>query len=221
MRWGCYGGETKFSSPLKQVPLSLWRYLGNGSWHRVALLGNEPTGITTDGTYIWTANYGSGSVSRVNLFTEAVFTISTGFAQPVGALFDGTNVWITDFADSRLKKLDSNGAILPSVPVGTGPEAPVFDGTNIWVPSYFSDSLTVVRAKDGVVLGNLTGNGLSRPLQAAFDGERILVTNFLGNSVSLWKATDLTPIRSIPLSSTPFGACSDGVNFWVRPHLHF
>jgi DNA-binding beta-propeller fold protein YncE len=145
----------------------------------------------------------------------SVLTISTGFSQPVGALFDGSNVWITDFGDARLKKLDSNGVILQSVAVGTGPELPVFDGSNIWVPSYFSNTLTVVRAKDGVVLANLTGNGLNGAVQAVFDGERILVTNFLGNSVSLWKAADLTPIRSIWLNATPFGACSDGINFWV------
>jgi hypothetical protein len=66
-----------------------------------------------------------------------------------------------------------------------------------------------------MVLANLSGNGLSGPLEAVFDGERILVTNFLGHSVSLWKATDLTPIRSISLNSTPYGACSDGINFWV------
>jgi hypothetical protein len=55
------------------------------------------------------------------------------------------------------------------------------------------------------------------PSQAAFDGQRVLVTNTTGNSVSLWKATDLTPIGTFPTggSSSPLGACSDGINFWV------
>jgi hypothetical protein len=35
------------------------------------------------------------------------------------------------------------------------------------------------------MLARLTGNGLSGPVQAAFDSERILVTNYNGNSVSL------------------------------------
>jgi hypothetical protein len=57
---------------------------------------------------------------------------------------------------------------------------------------------------------------LSGPTQAAFDGERILVTNS-GDFVSLWKATDLTPIGNftMPTGSTPFGVCSDGINFWI------
>jgi hypothetical protein len=33
--------------------------------------------------------------------------------------------------------------------------------------------------------------------------------------VSLWKAADLTPIGSFSTSTEPFGACSDGINFWI------
>jgi len=94
----------------------------------------------------------------------------------------------------------------------------VFDGSNIWVPNSNDNSVTVVRVRDGIVLATLTGNGLNGPVQAAFDGERILVTNFGGNSVSLWKATDLTPIGSVSnlnIGRTPWAACSDGLNFWI------
>jgi hypothetical protein len=45
-----------------------------------------------------------------------------------------------------------------------------------------------------MVLAKLTANGLNSPSQAAFDGERILVTNIFGDSVSLWRATDLAPL---------------------------
>ena len=63
----------------------------------------------------------------------------------------------------------------------------------------------------------LTGNGLKNPAVAAFDGQRVLVTNLFGDSVSLWKAADLTPLGSFPTGTgtSPFGACSDGVNFWI------
>jgi DNA-binding beta-propeller fold protein YncE len=142
---------------------------------------------------------------------------AAGFATPVGALFDGTNIWVTDFAANDLKKLDSNGNILQSVPCGTGPQLPVYDGANIWVPSYYSNSVTVVRARDGLVLATLTGNGLNGATQAAFDGERILVTNLLGHSLSLWKAADLTEIASTALGFgvSPYGVCSDGIGFLI------
>jgi hypothetical protein len=68
-----------------------------------------------------------------------------------------------------------------------------------------------------MVLATLTGNGLNTPVQATFDGQRILVTNLFGNSVSLWNATDLTPIGTISTgpNTPPWGACSDGINFWI------
>jgi hypothetical protein len=179
-------------------------------------LGVGPQGITTDGTWIWTADSG-GSVSRIDPNTITGNTFGVGFTEPDGILFDGTSVWVTDFGDNKLKKLDSNATVIQSVSVGSGPNFPVFDGSNIWVPNGGSNSITVVRARDGMVLATLTGNGLSAPQQGAFDGQRILVTNFVGNSVSLWKAADLTPIGNVLISmgTGPWGACSDGINFWI------
>ena len=183
-------------------------------------LGAAPYGITFDGARVWTANLGS-SVSIVTpgaTIPWTVTTVTTGFSGPIGALYDGTNVWVTDINAGTLLKLDSSGAILQTVTVGSGPEFPVFDGTNIWVPNFSSASVSVVRASNGAVLQTLTGNGLNQPLAAAFDGQRVLVTNSgSGNSVSLWKAADLTALGSFATgaSTSPLGACSDGINFWI------
>jgi streptogramin lyase len=181
-------------------------------------LGNGPAGIATDGHFIWTANR-SGSVSKVDPDTGSGTNFITGFSKPTGIVFDGANLWVTDNGDSMLKELDpnGNGTIVQSVAVGAGPELPVFDGSSIWVPNGSANSITVVRARDGLVLATLTGNGLNGPDQAAFDGQRVLVTNSIGNSVSLWKATDLTPIGtfSTGANTNPIGACSNGINFWI------
>jgi DNA-binding beta-propeller fold protein YncE len=185
-------------------------------------LGNLPLGIAFDGSQIWTAN-SSGSVSIATLNPTTVTTVSTGFTQPSGILYDGSNMWVTDGAHTLLK-LNADGSIAQTIPVGNSPGFPVFDGTNIWVLDFGSDSVTVVRVKDAAgnplatpfVLATLTGNGLNHPLTAAFDGERILVTN-RSDSASLWKAADLTPLGNFSTggTSSPFGACSDGLNFWI------
>lgn len=180
-------------------------------------LGNGPRGITFDGAKIWTANNG-GSVSIITPGTWLVTNVTMGFTGPQGALFDGSNVWVTDAGDNSLKKLDGNGVILQSIPVGAFPGHPVFDGANIWVPNVNSNTVTVVRASTGAVLETLSGNGLTDPLAAAFDGQRILVTNVVAvGTVSLFRATDLAPLGSFPASggSQPYGACSDGVSFWI------
>ena len=182
-------------------------------------LGNTPRGIAFDGARIWSANV-SGSVSIVTpgpTIPWTATTVTTGFAIPLGALYDGANVWVTDSDAGTLLKLDSAGAILQTVTVGVDSDSPAFDGTNIWVPNFTSSSVSVVRASTGAVLQTLTGNGLDGPSVASFDGERVLVTNPIPNTVSLWKAADLTPRGSFGTGSStqPRGACSDGVNFWI------
>lgn len=188
-------------------------------------LGAAPAGIAFDGTRIWTANQ-SGSVSIVTINPMAVTTVSTGFSLPLSVLYDGSNIWVSDAGDSTLKKLSSNGAILQSVTL-EGVAFSVFDGTNIWVPNVSSSSpaVSVVRVKDAAgnplaspfLLATLTGNGMSNPITATFDGERVLVTNPGNNTVSMWKAADLTPLGNFPTGagSHPYGACSDGLNFWI------
>ena len=171
--------------------------------------------IAFDGLSLWTANSDSGSISKVNPTNGAV-TNFAGFSLPFGIIYDGTNIWFTDSQDHLLKKVDkSTGAVLLTVTVQFVPEGPIFDGANIWVPNWGSNSVTVVKASTGVVLATLTGNGLSGPVQAAFDGERVLVTNPANDSVSLWKASDLTPLGFAAGATSVFGACSDGLNFWL------
>ena len=186
-------------------------------------LGLNSNGIAFDGSRIWTSNLGTGSPNgSVSIITPGasipwtVTTVTAGFTQGLGAVFDGANIWIADGSE-HLFKLDSAGAILQTVTVEIKTQGPVFDGTSIWVCNYNSDSVSVVRVSSGAVLATLTGNGLKNPAVAAFDGQRVLVTDGGGDAVSLWKAADLTPLGSFPTGtgSFPFGSCSDGLNFWI------
>lgn len=183
-------------------------------------LPNGPFGISYDGTRIWVAAL--EGVSIITLNPTTVTNVTAGFSEPVGVIFDGSSIWIADFGDNKLKKLNSDGSIALSVNVGTHPEHPGFDGINIWVPNFEAvpPSVTVVRATGGLagtVIATLTGNGLGTPYQAAFDGERILVTNLNSHTVSLWKATSVTAIGSFSTGggTFPLGASSDGLNFWI------
>jgi len=183
----------------------------------VSALPYFPAGITFDGARIWTANLQDGSVSIVTPAVSIPWTVTTvnvNLPLPSGALYDGTNVWITDTSGGLLR-LDSQGAVLQTVTIGSGNTSSVYDGANIWAPANNDDTLWVVRASTGAVLATLTGNGLNGPVAAAFDGERILVTNGIGVSVSLWRAGDFTPLGSFSLPNSPKGACSDGTNFWI------
>jgi hypothetical protein len=190
-------------------------------------LGNGPRDIAFDGRRLWTANANSVSIiTPLAVPPWSVVNPPTSFNSLRGILYDGANIWVTDQGAGTLLKLNASGAVLSTTGVGVSPQLPVFDGVNIWVPNATSSSVTVVRVRDSagsplatpIVLTTLTGNGLNNPTSAAFDGERILITNSLGNSVSLFQAANLTPIGSLPTgggSDFPTGSCSDGLQFWI------
>jgi DNA-binding beta-propeller fold protein YncE len=187
----------------------------------VSNLPDAPQGIAFDGAKVWTANSFGSTLSIITPgaaipWTVTNVNIALGSSTPFGLLFDGTFIWATDVSANTVVKLDTTGAILQTISGVAAPYHPVFDGTNVWVPNYNNPgALTVLRPASGAVLQVLTGNGLSFPYQAAFDGERILVTNQVPSTVSLWKAADMTPLGSVSISSIPRGAASDGLNFWV------
>jgi|SRR5215471_6326334 len=196
-----------------------------GSVTTVASSLTNPTDLVFDGASVWVFGTAGPVGQVVRVFPGfgtpwASLTVTAGFSEPYGALFDGKNVWVTDPGAGNpgtLLKLDDQAAILQTVTVGATPSRPVFDQANIWVPNTSSNSVTVVRASTGLVLQTLTGNGLEFPYQAAFDGERILITSPGGNRVSFWKAADLTPLGMVSTgaSTQPHGVCSDGSSFWV------
>src|SRR5262245_26803617 len=183
-------------------------------------LPQECYGLAYDGGQFWTAN-GDGTVSIVTPGATLPWTVTTtagGYQRPTGLLYDGTNFWMTDETVSAgpgaLLKLNAAGGVLQTITVGRSPEPPLFDGSNIWVPNQTSGTVSVVRASSGAVLATLTGNGITAPYAAAFDGQRVLVTSF-PRTLTLWKAADLTPLGSVTLPSvwTPFTAASDGASF--------
>lgn len=177
-----------------------------------------PIQMTFDGVNLWTN--GSNAISRINVTTGIDSTFTPGI-KPFDILWDGSNLWVADNGDNTLKRIDTlNGVVLESIPTGGfGTDELLFDGTNIWVSNFSNNSITVVRAVGGLrgtVLAMLTGNGLDGPLGMAFDGERVLVCNFV-DSVSVFKAADFSPLGSLSTgtNSNPRSACFDGVNFWI------
>jgi DNA-binding beta-propeller fold protein YncE len=223
-------GETAFivsNEPIGKL------YTTSASFNTTLLISSDvgpaPFALTTDGDFLWIANYGNfpstGGVTRIRPDNSAKQSFTSGFTHPVGILFDGANLWVTDDelapnGNSTLKRVDlTSGAVIQTIPMQSGAAFPVFDGTNLWVLNPYSNSVSVVRAVGGLrgtVLQTLTGNGLSKPIAAAFDGERIAITNETGASVSLFRATDLTPLGSISFpGQAPRGICSDGIYFYM------
>jgi len=62
-------------------------------------------GVAFDGTHIWTANYGDGTVSKIVAATGVVAaTIDVGNG-PYGVAFDGTHIWTANNGDDTVSKI--------------------------------------------------------------------------------------------------------------------
>jgi len=191
-----------------------------GAATEVAAIGNAANTMAFDGTNIFVSNCGGiahdvylSIVTPGPTLPWSVTQVHNAAFSPCASLiFDGTNMW---FVAGDALRLDASGNVLQTVPLSGGDSFGAFDGANLWLAGV--SVMDVVRASTGAIVATLPANGLTTPRGVAFDGERILVTNYFGNSVSLWRAADLTPLGSFDTgdSSQPFGACSDGTNFWI------
>ena len=72
-----------------------------------ATVGNQPYGLTFDGTDLWATNSSDNTVSEVNPETAAVIgsPIAVG-SQPEGIAFDGTSLWVAKLHGNSVPKIN-------------------------------------------------------------------------------------------------------------------
>ena len=176
-------------------------------------------GLAFDGQKVWRPSAAASTLSLIN--PDGAYLAEFG-PLPVptrGIFFDGTYMWLLagDGTLRRVNPFTFESADLALGAVFSSTVRPGFDGQNLWLPNPDSNQIFIVRPSSQTVIATLTGNGLNGPNAVACDGLRMLVTNKTGNSVSLFQATDATPLGSISLSQAlaPAQAASDGLNFFV------
>ena len=69
-------------------------------------VGVEPIAVGFDGTSIWVANLGSGTVSKINPTTNTVTATVTVGTHPGGVAFDGTSIWVVNGGSGTVSKIN-------------------------------------------------------------------------------------------------------------------
>jgi YVTN family beta-propeller protein/VCBS repeat-containing protein len=163
---------------------------------------STPTGVVAKGTRLYVANYGSGTVSVIDISNpEAPKVVDTNTATPtvVDAIKVGTNPRSIGFV------VTPNGPRLYVVNRGSGTVSVVDAATNKAIDLNPATTTTI----DAITVG-------SAPQQIVIngDGTRAYVTNFSSNSVSIIdtttnKVVDANPatqaVDAIAVPSTPIG----------------
>ena len=106
------------------------------------------------------------------------------------------------------------GAILSvSYPVGSNPQGVAFDGANIWVCNFNSDTVSKLRANDGVLQGTFAVG--ASPSHAISVGTQIWVSNSGNNTVTNLRAADGNEVGTYKVGAEPAGLAFDGLHVWV------
>jgi YVTN family beta-propeller protein len=177
-------------------------------------VGNNPQGISSDGTDVWVTNEFSNSVSEIQASTGAVInTIAVG-GYPQGISSDGTDVWVANSNSNSVSEIQaSTGTVINTISVGGNPQGVSSDGTDVWVANYTSNSVTEIQASTGTVINTISVG--SYPYGISSDGTHVWVTNSASWSVSEIQASTGIVINTIPVGAKPQGISSDGNDVWV------
>lgn len=140
-------------------------------------VGAQPTAMAFGAGSLWTANYGGGTVSRVDpAHHRVVETIPVG-VHPAAIAFGAGAVWVGDFGAAAVYRIDpASNMITTTIPVGSnvGGLAVAPDG-NVWVSEYNSGAVDRIDPKTNTVTQRTKVGGNAEAI--AFAAGKTWVTN--------------------------------------------
>jgi hypothetical protein len=169
----------------------------------------NPESIAFDGTNMWTANYGGGSVSKITA-SGTVTTYGGLGGSPSGVAFDGTNIWVSNYGGNSVSKITSVGAT-STFAVSGGPNDIAYDGAgHMWTVNYGGNSMSEISSTGTVMHTYSIG---ANPYGIAFDGTNMWATNMTDSTVSKVTPTGTTTTYSVGWN--PARIAFDGTNMWT------
>lgn len=170
-----------------------------------------------DGRTLYTANVGSGNVTRLTLASGAVRHIAVG-PQPEGIAIspDGRELWVGHNGDGALSVIDvgREEVVATLSPVGTMPIRLAFtpDGRRVLASDARGDAVVVIDAARRAVTGRIPVAGTPIGLVAAADGRRAFVSRSQAGGIAVLDLERLAVVGEVATGLGP-----DGIAWWARP----
>jgi hypothetical protein len=214
----------------------------NGTGNKASF--DAPFAVTTDGTNLYVADYGAGTVRQIVISSGVVTTLATGFSEPVGITTDGTNLYVPDEGSKKIYKVVISSGAVSTLTTLTGRVYSVTtDNTNLYTVDFdncvvnkiviASGATSAVAGVSGTCTtgdGSLTTATFNTPVGITTDGTYLYVTEWEGHVVRKIdvKGNQVSTLAgkagvsgsgdgqgSAALFNFPYGISTDGTNLYV------
>ena len=204
-----------------------------------------PSGLWSDGTTMWVADYQDDKLYAYNLSTKARdpnkdfnTLIAAGNTVPDGLWSDGTTMWVTGHEDNKLyaynlstKARDPNKDFNTLIAAGNNVPAGLWsDGTTMWVADWEDNKLYAynlsTKARDpDKDFNTLDATGNNAPAGLWSDGTTMWVTDYEDNKLYAYNLStkfrdpdkDFNTLDATG-NNAPVGLWSDGTTMWVADY---
>jgi hypothetical protein len=178
-------------------------------------VGGSPERVEFDGTDLWVANNGSGSVMRVRPSDGKLLDTWTGAVQPTAIVAAMGRIFVTGAVNpGSLYMIDPTqpaGIVTTlSSSLGNAPVGIAFDGSRIWTANHGSVSIISLNPTSVTTIPT----GFNTPIGMLYDGSNIWVTDNLANTL-LKLNSDGSIAQTIQVGIFPYYPVFDGTNIWV------
>ncbi|HKF43770.1 MAG TPA: hypothetical protein VKG01_11765 [Thermoanaerobaculia bacterium] len=181
-------------------------------------VGTGPTAIRWDGTDVWVANTGGGTLSRLRGSDGKVLETWPSPPEPNSLLIAMGSVFVTDLGSGAVVKFD------PALPPGSSsvvastvsePISIAFDGLRLWVISQMPGSASIITPGPTTPWTVTTATtGLTGAYGAVFDGSNVWVTAGLSGTLLKLNSSGIV-LQTVTVGSGPSLPLFDGTNIWV------
>ena len=144
------------------------RFSAQGDLLETIPVGTEPRGIAAGSNYVWAANRGSNSTTRLDPEANLADLTIDGLAQPARAIAGNADkkgsalakgIWFTNAASDSVTRITAEGDAVSTVGgVGANPAGIVVNGDDlIWVAAEGASALTLIEPVPEPVPGGVAG----------------------------------------------------------------
>jgi len=151
---GGYGGLIDGAKVLWSATVnnSLLRYDTESGTSTCINIGRTTYGLAVDNNgYIWNSNWSYSSITKIHPNGSVVFIRPTGGSYSRGvAVTSDNNIWVANSYSNNVSRLDNDGNVLKTIPVGDHPTGVAVDANGkIWATNLNSSTVSRIDPTGG------------------------------------------------------------------------